>query len=50
MHETNLNFTTRTKGKNTQARECCVQFLVIVLFFLGLSFVLRGVTECNLNS
>ena len=31
-HETNQN-TTCTKGKNTQAREYCVQFLVIVFFF-----------------
>jgi len=29
-HETNYNFTTCTKGKNTQARQYCVQFLVIV--------------------
>ena len=26
-HETNQNFTAFTKGKNTQAREYCVQFL-----------------------
>ena len=29
-HETNQNFTTCTKGKNTQTREYCVQFLLIV--------------------
>ena len=32
-HETNQNFTTCTKGKNTQARKYCVQFLVIVFLF-----------------
>ena len=31
-HETNQNFTTFTKGKNTQARQYCVQFLVIIFF------------------
>ena len=33
--ETNQNFTC-TKGKNTQARQNCVQFLVIVIFFQSL--------------
>jgi len=31
--ETNWNFTTCKKGKNTQARQYCVQFIVIVFFY-----------------
>ena len=46
-HETNQNFTTCTKGKNTQVRQYCVQFLVIVV---STSFCSSSSEYVELNS